>query len=72
VKNQIEGRCGEFALTVLSLSSAGHIGKFIGNIYCMKYVTLSCIMNKVPEDIVDANLQRNPAMKDVFNSSTMS
>jgi hypothetical protein len=56
------------ALTLLSIIASGYLGKFIGDNYCMKCVNLSCAMNKVPKEIVDTYLQRNPMMKDAFES----
>ena len=57
------------ALTVVMLIAAGYLGKFIGNNYCMKCVNLSCPMNKVPPDIAEAYLQRNPTMKYAFENA---
>ena len=49
-------------LTIFFLVAAVHLEKFISENYCKKCVNLSCMMNKVPEELKAAYLRRNPEM----------
>ncbi|MFX0095154.1 MAG: hypothetical protein ACFFBD_25695, partial [Candidatus Hodarchaeota archaeon] len=53
------------------LSSVSGIYFFVGlrrNV-CPKCVNFSCPLNKVPKEIVDAYLKRNPVMKEAWEAS---
>jgi hypothetical protein len=49
-------------LTIISLAVAGYLKRFIGENYCKKCVNLSCIMNKVPDELKEGYLRKNPEM----------
>jgi hypothetical protein len=56
-------------LTVIALIAAGYLGKFLGDNYCTKCVNLSCMMNKVPEELKQRYLEKNPEMLESWKSS---
>lgn len=49
-------------LTLLSLIAAGYLEKFLRENFCMKCVNLSCMMNKVPKELKEEYLRKNPEM----------
>jgi hypothetical protein len=55
-------------LTLVSLIAAGYLEKFLRENYCMKCVNLSCMMNKVPEDLKEEYLRKNPEMFKLWES----
>lgn len=56
-------------LAILFLIATGYLEKFIGGNYCIKCVNLSCMMNKVPEELKEAYLDRNPTMRAAWEAS---
>ncbi len=53
-------------LTIISLIAAGYLEKFIRENYCEKCVNLSCAMNKVPLNLREAYLEKNPEMRKIW------
>ncbi|MFX1560998.1 MAG: hypothetical protein ACFFBL_10460 [Promethearchaeota archaeon] len=53
-------------LTLISLFVAGYLEKFLRENYCMRCVNLSCMMNKVPEELKEEYLRKNPEMLKVW------
>ncbi len=50
------------SLTLIAIIAAGYLGKFLGDNYCNKCVNLSCMMNKVSEELKEEYLRKNPEM----------
>ncbi|MFW9806588.1 MAG: hypothetical protein ACFFFK_07665 [Candidatus Thorarchaeota archaeon] len=55
-------------LTIVSIIAAGYLEEFIGKNYCKRCVNLSCMMNKVPKELKDEFLQKNPEMLKIWES----
>ena len=55
-------------LTIISIIGAGYLEEFIGENYCKRCVNLSCMMNKVPKELKDEFLQKNPEMLKVWKA----
>ena len=49
-------------LTVISIGAAAYLERFIGENYCKRCVNLSCMMNKVPDELKEEYLRKNPEM----------
>ncbi|MHA1943228.1 MAG: hypothetical protein ACW96M_02420 [Candidatus Thorarchaeota archaeon] len=56
------------SLTLIALIAAGYLGKFLGDNYCNKCVNLSCMMNKVPEELKEEYLRKNPEWLKIWES----
>ena len=48
------------SLTLVALIAAGYLGKFLGDTYCTRCVNISCMMNKVSEEVREKYLRKNP------------
>jgi uncharacterized membrane protein len=48
--------------TIISMIAEWYLGEFLGENYCKKCVNLSCMMNKVPQELKDEYLRKNPEM----------
>lgn len=55
-------------LTVLMLIVSGYLGKFLADNYCVRCVNLSCTMNKVPKEVAEEYLRRNPAIMEIWKA----
>ena len=55
-------------LTLMAIISAGYLGKFLGDNYCNKCVNLSCMMNKVPDELKEEYLRKNPEMLKIWEA----
>ncbi|MFW9963265.1 MAG: hypothetical protein ACFFCX_06865 [Candidatus Sifarchaeia archaeon] len=55
-------------LTVISIVAAAYLEKFIGVNYCKKCVNISCMMNKVSDDLKEEYLSKNPEMLKVWEA----
>ena len=53
-------------LTLAMLAGSAYLGKFLADVYCVKCVNLSCVMNKVPKEVADEYLRRNPSMLELW------
>lgn len=49
-------------LTLVSLIAAGYLERFLRENYCLKCVNLSCMMNKVPDELKQEFLRKNPEL----------
>ena len=55
-------------LTVISLIAVMYLERYIGENYCKRCVNLSCILNKVPEELKDAYLRKNPELLKIWEA----
>jgi hypothetical protein len=53
-------------LTILALVTAGYLEKFLRVNFCEKCVNLSCIMNKVPDELKEKYLEKNPEWRKIL------
>ncbi|MFW9810455.1 MAG: hypothetical protein ACFFE6_13840 [Candidatus Thorarchaeota archaeon] len=57
------------SLTLISLVAAGYIEKFLRENFCERCVNLSCMMNKVPDELKEEYLRKNPGWLRVWEDS---
>ena len=53
-------------LTFLALATAGYLEKFLRENFCEKCVNLSCMMNKVPDEVKEEYLRKNPEWRKIL------
>ncbi len=54
--------------TIISMIAAWYLGEYLGENYCKKCVNLSCMMNKVPDELKEEYLRKNPEWLKVWEA----
>jgi hypothetical protein len=59
----------QYAFAAVALWALVAFSWFLRQVVCSRCVNFSCVLNRVPKEIVDAYLRRNPTMREAWKKS---
>lgn len=60
---------GQYIFVVLALWALAMVGWTMQRVNCSQCVNFSCVFNRVPEEVIDEFLKRNPVMREAWEGS---